>query len=77
MEEEGIDNKTVFAEEIGISRTTLVHLALYGAERIWLSTVEKLCKKLNVMPNDLFNITNDDGTPWKPEKKKKKMPHAE
>jgi len=63
-------NRTKLAKLIGISRWLLTKLAdLHEVERLELETIERLCRGLNIMPNDLFLITNSDGTPWKPDPK--------
>lgn len=65
--QKGIDNKTNLARDLHMSRYAVFKLINNETPlRLDLSTIEKLCRVLNVMPNDLFEITNDDGTVWKP-----------
>ena len=65
LEEKNITNKTQLARELQMSRNN-VNKMLANDEpyHIVLSTIEKLCKTLDIMPNDLFRIYNDDGTIW-------------
>ena len=63
----GIPSKSALGKLLGLHRSTVSYLLeKEDLERIELSTIESLCKVFNVMPNDLFLITNDDGTVWKP-----------
>lgn len=65
--EKGKNNKSQLAKELDLNRWTVINLLNNDSpERMDLKTIEKLCRTLNVMPNDLFKITNDDGTLWKP-----------
>jgi len=60
-----IDNMSRLALDIGISRNALNRLVKKGELfRIEMESLEKLCRQLNVMPNDLFNIVNEDGSIW-------------
>lgn len=60
---------------LGLSRqSTGVLVKKKDLFRIELDTVERLCKLFNVMPDDLFDIVNDDGSEWEPEQKKETPP---
>lgn len=66
--EKGKSNKSQLAKELGMNRWTVINLIEHEApERMDLKTIEKICRTFNIMPNDLFRITNEDGTGWKPE----------
>ena len=63
----GIPSRYSFAQSLGIHRASVSNLLdNEDLKRIELFSIERLCKVYNVMPNDLFLITNDDGTEWKP-----------
>ena len=61
-------NISQMADELGMYRNTLnrvVNNTIPG--QVDTETLEKLCRMLNVTPNDLLKIVNEDGTEWKPE----------
>ena len=61
-------NRTQLALEIGISRNALNSLVNnLNLEHIATLSLERICRTLNVTPNDLFQFFNEDGTVWKPE----------
>lgn len=65
--EQKIHSRYSLAQELGIHRTTVSNLIdNEELKRIELGTIEKLCRVFNVTPNDIFHITNDDGTAWSP-----------
>jgi DNA-binding Xre family transcriptional regulator len=68
FEQKGISNKTQFADRIGLSRWGLNKILLHDTGRIDLDTIEKLCRELDITPNDLIEIKNEDGSPFAPNK---------
>ncbi len=71
MLEKGISNKSEFSRETELHRWGLLKLIQQEPTRIEFATIEKLCRALDVLPNDLIEIINDDGTPFTPRKLKK------
>ena len=69
MGKKKINNKTQFAADISLGRSTLNDMLFKQPIMLHLSTIEKLCRKLNCLPNDLLEITNEDGTPFVPKGK--------
>jgi DNA-binding Xre family transcriptional regulator len=69
LEEKKLLNKSEVARQVDLSRWSFSKLTLHNSDRIELNTIEKLCKGLNITPNELFEITNDDGSLWKPRRK--------
>lgn len=68
MRAKKIINITQMAEDLGMHRNTLSRVARNTQPvQIDTATLEKLCRTLNIMPNDLIKIMNEDGTEWKPE----------
>lgn len=64
---EDIINKSQLAREMGMSRNNINNLLGNDTPAsIELASIEKICKRFGVTPNDLFEILNDDGTEWKP-----------
>lgn len=64
----GFTNQTRLSEALGMHRSALGKLIRRETPpRIELETIEKLCRFFNVSPNELFEITNDDGSVWKPD----------
>ena len=73
----GKNNTSKFARDLGMRRQTAINLINNNEpERMDLKTIEKLCRVLNVLPTDLFRITNDDGTEWKPAGWNKPKPYT-
>lgn len=65
----GINNNIQLGELLGVHRQTVGRLInRQHATRLELATIEKLCRGFNIMPNDLFVITNEDGSLWAPER---------
>lgn len=50
----GIENPTQLTEKTGLNYATCYNLWENRVKRIDLKTLEKLCKTLNVSPNDLL-----------------------
>jgi DNA-binding Xre family transcriptional regulator len=59
-------SRTAIADITKITRSALVNLSLHQVESIRLDSIEKICKGLNVTPNELFDIRNEDGSLWSP-----------
>jgi|GEM_PF-3532378 DNA-binding Xre family transcriptional regulator len=68
-EEKGLPSHVLLGEFLGLHRQHIAKLIHEKGTtpRIELETIEKLCRGFNVMPNELFLITNEDGSPWKAE----------
>jgi DNA-binding Xre family transcriptional regulator len=65
--EKGISNKSKFAREIEMNRWGLTKLIQNeNPKQIESFTIEKLCRALDCLPNDLFEIVNEGGTPFLP-----------
>ena len=45
-----------FARMSGLSQNTVSSLATNGVRQIHLSTIEKVCRALDVQPGDLFQL---------------------
>lgn len=66
MEEQGLTNQSEVARIVDMSRSALRQLLSDETVRIDFESIEKLCRGLNVTPNELFEIRNDDGSLWTP-----------
>lgn len=65
--EKGISNKSEFAREVEMNRWGLSKLIQTEyPKQMEMLTIEKLCRALDCLPNDLFEIVNEDGTPYRP-----------
>ncbi len=62
----GISNKSEFARELEMNRWGITKLIQGEPKQMELLTIEKLCRALDVLPNDLFQILNENGTPFVP-----------
>jgi len=68
IEAKNIINRTQLAVEMDLGRNTLTKLLnKKDIHHITLDSIEKMCKTLDITPNELFFITNDDGSVWKPD----------
>ncbi len=65
--EKGISNKSEFAREIDMNRWGLTKLInTEYPKQIELLTIEKLCRALDCLPNDLFEIADENGKTFLP-----------
>lgn len=70
MEEQGLNNQSEVARMINMSRSAFRQLLSDETVRIDFESIEKLCRGLSVTPNELFEISNEDGSLWTPFKVK-------
>ena len=60
-------NQTQLAIEMQMHRTSLNRI-INNRKPVQVNVIalEKICRTLNVLPNDLLKIINDDGSVWAP-----------